>query len=166
MEQALTRHKIISRLIALIILPLAVGIVSAALSGDAMLKYGRMNQPALAPPAIVFPIAWTILYVLMGVGSYFLMMAKPADAEGSKSRMLALIIYFVQLAFNFAWSLFFFNGQMYYFAFAWLLVLWAMIILLIVKSTHVSIVAAVIFISYLLWCTFAAYLNLMVAILN
>ena len=166
MERTVTNPKIVTRLIPLVLLPVAVGIISAALTGDAMLAYGHMNQPALAPPAIVFPIAWTILYILMGLGSYFLFMTYPANQKQENNKRTALLIYFIQLVFNFTWSLFFFNAHLYFFAFAWLMVLWLMIIALIVKSTSVSFKATVMFIPYLLWCTFAAYLNLMVAILN
>ena len=166
MEQTMTNNKILTRLIPLVALPIAVGLISAALTGDAMIKYGGMIQPKFAPPGFIFPIAWTILYILMGLGSYFLSMARPKNDIQERNKRLAMIIYFIQLGFNFAWSLFFFNGQMYVFSFVWLMILWLMIIALIVKSLGVSLKAAIMFIPYVLWCTFAAYLNLMIAVLN
>ena len=55
-----------------ILLPLVVGLISSALTGDAMMSFGKLKQPPLAPPAWLFPVAWTILYLLMGVASFLL----------------------------------------------------------------------------------------------
>ena len=166
MKEKLTTGQKLLRCIPLVALPLAVGIISSLITGDAMMHYGQMNKPPLAPPAWLFPIAWTILYILMGVGSYFLFIANPTTGKGERSRWISLIIYFVQLIFNFCWSLFFFLGKMYLFSFIWLIIMWVMIIFLVFKSAKASMLASVMFMPYLLWCTFAAYLNLMAWILN
>lgn len=132
-----TKKQSVTRLAILIAIPLAVGLIASAITGDAMLKYGNIIQPKLAPPAWLFPIAWTILYILMGLGSYFLFRF-PAENDIERSyKRQAILIFFIQLALNFAWSFFFFIGEMYLFSFVWLLILWAMIIALIVKSFKV-----------------------------
>ena len=77
-----------------------------------------------------------------------------------------MIVYFIQLCFNFVWSLIFFNAAQYTLAFIWLMILWVMIIVMIWKTSKVCWKATLMFLPYLLWCTFAAYLNLMISILN
>jgi len=150
----------------MVALPLAVGFISAFITGSAMDSYSVMKQPMLAPPAWLFPIAWTILYILMGLGSYYLMFAETDTPSKKKAKLVAMTVYFVQLAFNFAWSIIFFSAGQYTVAFVWLMILWVMIIVMIWKSIKVCWKAAMLFVPYLLWCTFAAYLNLMIAILN
>lgn len=113
--------------IAAVIAPLAVGGLSAALTMGNMALFGELNKPPLSPPAWLFPVAWTILYILMGIASYLIFSAgyikNPATGRKPKlsDRLLskrALIIYGIQLAFNFFWSIFFFNLKAYYFSFA------------------------------------------------
>lgn len=166
MDEKLTCPQKLLRMSPMVALPLAVGFISAFITGSAMDSYSVMKQPLLAPPAWLFPIAWTILYILMGLGSYFLLTAQPSTPEKKKAKFTAMLVYFVQLAFNFAWSIIFFNAGQYTVAFVWLIILWVMIIVMIWKSMKVCWKAAMLFVPYLLWCTFAAYLNLMIAILN
>ena len=150
-----------------VIVPLAVGGISALMTSTAMQQFGKMNQPFLAPPAWLFPVAWTLLYTLMGLASYFIFMAgeKGMKREKDISRT-ALTIYGVQLVFNFCWSLIFFGLEWYWLALVWLLAMWGMIIALIVKTHKISKIGMWLLVPYLLWTTFAAYLNLMIAILN
>ena len=166
MKEELTCLQKLLRFIPMVALPLIVGAISALLTGNAMDSYQVMNQPPLAPPAWLFPIAWTILYILMGLGSYFLLLAPAESIEKKRAKCIAMIIYFIQLCFNFVWSLIFFDAEQYTFAFVWLMILWVMIIVMIWKTSKVCWKAMLMFIPYLLWCTFAAYLNLMIAILN
>lgn len=155
------------RLALCVAVPLLVGGLSALLTSSAMMKFGELNQPFLAPPAWLFPVAWTILYILMGLASYYIFMGgergSKRDKEISRS---ALVVYGIQLALNFAWSLIFFNLRWYWPALVWLVVMWAMIVILIVKAHKVSKPAMWMLIPYILWATFASYLNLMIAILN
>ncbi len=139
----------------------AVGAVSAFLTSMGMEKYSMVEKPALTPPDIVFPIVWTVLYALMGISSARIWMNEP-----SRTRTHGLLIYGIQLFFNFVWSILFFNFQQYGFAFVWLVALWALILLMIVKFNEVDKIAAILQIPYLLWVTFAAYLNYMVWMLN
>ena len=111
-------------------------------------------QPPLSPPAIVFPIVWTILYALMGVSAARIWMAPPSD-----DRRLGLRLFAGQLAFNFFWSIIFFSLQAFGFALIWLVLLWVLILCMVRAFWKVDKIAAWLQIPYLLWVTFAAYLN-------
>lgn len=149
-----------------ILLPLCVGLISSAITGDAMMGFGALKQPPLAPPAWLFPVAWTILYLLMGVASYLIYRLKPVTSAEKSLKTTELILYFTQLVFNFFWTIFFFNLELRFFAFGWLIAMWVMILALIIMAFKNRKAAAWCLLPYLLWCTFAAYLNIMVAILN
>ena len=152
------RPYIISPLIAL-----AVGGLSAFLSRNGMEAYQNVVQPPLSPPMWLFPVVWSILYILMGVGSaiiYTKLKDVPEDA------ISALMVYGFQLAVNFFWSIIFFNMQAFLFAFIWLVLLWLLIIVMIVKFSRLSRPAALLQLPYLLWVTFAGYLTLSVWLLN
>ena len=154
--------KIKSYIIAIII-PLLVGGLSALFTMGNMNIYAEIVTPPLSPPPILFPIVWTILYVLMGISSGMIYNSNTAPLPYKKS---ALYIYAVSLFFNFFWSVIFFNIRSYGFAFVWLLVLLLLIISTIIKYYRISQFAAVLQIPYLLWVTFAGYLNLAIWILN
>lgn len=140
---------------------LGVGAFSALLTMDSMEAYRSINKPPLNPPMAVFPVVWSILFILMGIGSAMIY-TKKDEANVYAS----LRIYGLQLVVNFFWSLIFFNMQAYLFAFIWLLLLWVLIIIMIIRFKRISPTAAYMQIPYLLWVTFAAYLNIMVYILN
>lgn len=162
------------RMMIAIGVPMAVGIVSALLTMSAADKYSGYAQPPLAPPGWLFPVAWTVLYILMGVASYFIAAAirdnrGKKGAENVKRAKLgraALVIYSVQLVFNFVWSILFFNLGLYWVAFGWLIVMWLMILVLVIMSFRLYRAAFWCLIPYLIWVTFAAYLNCGVALLN
>lgn len=143
-----------------ILIPLAVGGLSAVVSMDAMSDFALINKPPLSPPAWVFPVAWTILYVLMGIASYIIWQSK------DKGRYLALKFYSAQLFFNFFWSYIFFNLQNYLFAFIWIIILWLLIIVTTVLFYRINKTAGYLLIPYLVWVTFAAYLNLAIYLIN
>ncbi len=155
-------NKIKSYVISIVI-ALGVGGLSALLTSGNMDIYSRIEQPPLAPPAILFPIVWTILYVLMGISAAMIYEQKDKKPEEVRS---ALIVYAVSLFFNFFWSIIFFNMQAYLFAFIWLVALWALILLTIIKYHQINPLAAYLQIPYLVWVTFAGYLNLAIYILN
>lgn len=124
-----------------------------------METFRLVNKPVLAPPGWVFPVAWTILYILMGIASYLVLTSgKPNDA--------ALTVYGIQLVFNFFWSIIFFNLEMYLFAFIWLVVLWLLIFKTAILFYQISKPAGYLMIPYLLWVAFAGYLNLSIYLLN
>lgn len=138
---------------------LGVGALSAFLTKDSMDIYESINTPPLTPPGWLFPVVWSILYVLMGVGA----------ARVSKTRLPqnnALFVFFLQLGINFFWSIFFFNLRAFLFSFLWLLLLWLFIILMIKKFRARDRFSGLLQIPYLLWVTFAAYLNFAIWFLN
>lgn len=149
-------------LIVAILIPLAVGGVSAILTNRAMDSFNELNQPALSPPGWLFPVVWTILYILMGIASY-LVYVSDAPYSAKKS---ALTIYAVQLVFNFFWSILFFNLSMYLSAFVWLIVLWLLILATTLLFYTIDKRAAYLMIPYILWVAFAGYLNLAIYLLN
>ena len=99
-----------------IAIPLLVGAFSAFLTMDSMQSFDLITKPPLSPPAWLFPVVWSILFVLMGIASY-LVYTSNAPTE-QKNR--ALTVYAVQLVVNFFWSIIFFNLEAYLFAFLWL----------------------------------------------
>ncbi len=149
-------------LILCIAIPLLVGGVSALLSGGGMEVFAYVNKPPLAPPAWLFPVAWTILYTLMGISSY-LILTSEASAETIQE---AMNVYALQLLVNFLWPTFFFNLRWYLFAFFWLVLLWLLVLLMIWRFKDISKIAALLNIPYLLWLTFAGYLNFSIWLLN
>lgn len=140
----------------------AVGLLSGLLSRSATQSFGEtVLQPPLSPPAIVFPIVWTILYALMGLGA-----ARVGLAPQSAERHRGLNLFITQLIVNFFWSLIFFNAKAYGFALIWLLLLWFLVLWMILVFRKVDPFTAYMQIPYLLWLTFAAYLNYGVWMLN
>ena len=139
-----------------------VGLLAAVLTMDAMKRYaGTVTQPPFAPPGWVFSVVWPILYALMGIGAARVMLA----GDG-KPRNRALNIFVAQLTINFFWSLIFFDTGVYGFAFFWILLLWGLILWMILAFRKVDKPAALLQITYLLWVSFAAYLNYEVWKLN
>ena len=139
-----------------------VGALSGWLTRDGAKAYSAtIVQPPLSPPAVVFPVVWGILFALMGISAARVWRSPPSEA-----RTRGLAIFGVQLAFNFSWSLLFFNLQAFGFALLWLLVLWALILWMLLTFRQVDRWAARLQLPYLLWVTFAAYLNLGVWVLN
>lgn len=142
-------------------IPLAVGGLATLLSGG-MDSYKIMNQPPLSPPGWIFPIVWTILYLLMGWASYRVLVSNAPREDRKK----ALTFYGIQLFLNFLWPLVFFGLGWYWAAFIVLLALWVMIYLTMHLFGLIDDTAENLLIPYLLWVTFAGYLNLGVALLN
>lgn len=142
-------------------IPMAVGALSALLSGG-MQDYLTLAKPPLSPPGWVFPVVWTVLYLLMGYASYRVAV-KGAD-EG-KTRQ-ALLVYAAQLVLNFLWSILFFGLQLRLTAFFLLIGLWLLIFWTIRLFTKIDETAADLLLPYILWVTFAAYLNLGTFLLN
>ena len=149
------------KLLLCLAIPLAVGGLAALLSGG-MDSYKVLNQPPLSPPGWIFPIVWSILYLLMGYASYRILRA---DADKSDIKR-ALVFYALQLIVNFLWPLVFFGLQWYWAAFVLLIVLWVLIYLTMRIFGSLDDTAENLLIPYLLWVTFAGYLNLGVALLN
>lgn len=145
-----------------LLLPLAAGGLAALLTGGAMDSYSQVQRPPLSPPGWVFPVVWSMLYLLMGLASYLVLTA-PVSGE-RKER--ALSFYALQLAVNFAWPVIFFKLSAYGWAFFWLLLLLLLALAAQLLFKHISAAAGKLLLPYLLWLFFALYLNLGVWILN
>lgn len=149
------------KLLLFLAIPLAVGGLASLLSGG-MADYMVLNQPPLSPPGWVFPIVWTILYLLMGYASYRVAIS----TEDPLQKRQALIFYSLQLLVNFLWPIVFFRQAAYLAAFVLLLVLWGLIAATMRKFYKIDEKAGDLLLPYLLWVTFAGYLNLGVYLLN
>ena len=140
----------------------AVGGLAGLLTRSAMEIYNTtILKPPLSPPPAVFPVAWTILYALMGIGAARIWLKPP-----SPGRSRSLRLYLLQLAFNFLWSFLFFSFQAFGLAFLWLAVLWLLVLRMILSFYETDRPAALVQLPYLIWLLFAAYLNLGVWKLN
>ena len=147
-------------LIVNLLIPLGVGSLAGLLSMDSMKIYKELNQPSFAPPSFLFPIVWTVLYILMGISAYMVY------ESNSRLKTKALKVYGTQLLMNFIWPLLFFNAQMYLFAFVWIVALWCLALLMTILFYKTKPISGYLQIPYLLWLTFAAYLNIGVYLLN
>ena len=145
-----------------VLLAEAVGILAGLLTRSGTQIFGETAlQPPFSPPPILFPIVWTILYALMGIGAARIRLSPP-----SPERSRGINLFIAQLIVNFFWPLIFFNAQAYGFAFLWLLLLWALVLWMILTWSKIDLLSARLQIPYLVWLTFAAYLNIGVWYLN
>ena len=151
----------VKKLLMAVAIPLAVGALSALLSGG-MQDYMTLEKPPLSPPGWVFPVVWTILYLMMGYASYRVAV-NGAQKPGTKQ---ALAVYGAQLVLNFLWSILFFGLELRLTAFFLLIGLWLLIFLTIRLFSKIDEKAADLLLAYILWVSFAAYLNLGTFLLN
>lgn len=146
-----------------VLIALGVGGLSAFLTMDNMDIYAALNKPAIVPPAIVFSIVWTILYILMGISSANVYVNREVDEEAATK---GLWVYTASLIVNFFWSIIFFNMREILFAFIWLLLLLVLVIVTVINYRKVSPVAAYLQIPYIVWLIFAGLINILIVILN
>ena len=140
-----------------IFFPLIMGsIVGLAIRN--FMDYETLVQPLLAPPGWLFPVAWSIIYLLMGI-SYYLY---KRDYDDDKDR----IVYYTQLFVNLLWSIIFFVWKLRLFAFFWIILLDVLVIIMIKRFLNKKKIVAYLNIPYLLWILFATYLTLSIYILN
>lgn len=146
----------------MILLTEGVGFLSGWLTRQGAQAYSQsIVQPPLSPPTFVFPVVWGILFALMAIAAARIWLTPPSGL-----RTKALLLYLVQLAFNFFWSILFFNFQAFGAALIWLAVLWGLILWMFFLFRRLDRPAAWLLLPYLLWVSFAAYLNAGVWILN
>lgn len=145
------------KIIIFILIPLVIGFVGNLIGGSTDI-YEKINTPPFAPPGFLFPIVWTILYILMGISSYMI--------SKEENNSAALTVYFVQLGVNALWSLFFFRLNWFLFAALWLVLLICLIVYMICEFYKLNKTAAYLQIPYALWVTFALVLNSAIYILN
>ena len=146
-----------------IAISLGVGFTSAYITRGGMGIYSEVNVPPLAPPSFLFPIVWTILFILMGISAAMVYNNTSVPSEQKKR---ALKTYAISLILNFTWSIIFFNFRAFSLAFVWLILLLIFIIKTILQYKKISPLAAYLQIPYLIWVTFAGYLTLGIAVLN
>lgn len=136
------------------------GLLSALLTRNNMNIYDKISTPPLSPPGILFPIVWTILYILMGIS------AARIYTENNNKWSSSLSVWSVQLIVNFLWSILFFNYQAFLLSFIWLVLLLILIVIMIFLFYKTDKAAGLIQIPYFLWVTFAGYLNFAIYLLN
>ncbi len=147
--------------IVILVLTLGMGYIGSLLGGDAATSYSQdIVRPSFSPPAIVFPIVWTILYILMAVSAYIIYRSDSPDKQK------ALAIYAIQLILNILWTPIFFELKRYFGAFLWIILLIVWVIIMIKEFKKINKTAAYLQIPYLLWLIFAAILNFAVFMLN
>lgn len=166
----MTQHPNTKTYLAFIFATEAAGGIVGWLTRDGMKAIQQLPQSSLTPPPIVFPIAWTLLYGLMGYGAARVYLSECLSNnitnQCEKDKRVALTSYVVQLAVNLAWSIIFFNLQAFGFAFFWILLLWVLICYMFSTFKRVDKKAAYLQLPYLAWTTFAAYLNYVTWMLN
>lgn len=143
-----------------IIIPLIIGALSSRATGDIRLIYENLNLPSFAPKGIIFPIVWSILYILMGVSSYLIW------KKDQNLRSYPLEIYYISLILNFFWSIIFFRFELYSSALIWLITLLVVVIYMTKLFYKEEKLAGILQIPYILWLIFAGILNLYVILLN
>lgn len=146
-------------LIINILIPSILGFLGS-LVGNVMNGFDGMYKPSFTPPSIVFPIAWTILYILMGISSYLIY------ESDSKEKDSALTIYGIQLIINSLWTYFFFNLKWFLFSFILVLIILFLVIIMIIKFYKINKTSAYLQIPYVIWLIFAAILSYNVFLLN
>lgn len=138
--------------------PLLVGGIVAFFIKDSI-DYTSLIRPPLAPPKVLFPIAWTILYLFMGI-SYFLY------KKEFKERSVLDFLYYIQLFVNALWSFIFFLWKARFVAILWILLLDILAVLLIYCFFYKKKISAFLNIPYLIWILFATYLTIGIYVLN
>ena len=140
------------------LLPIVGGVlVGLIISG--YMNYGDMVKPPLSPPSYIFPIVWTILYILMGISYFIATKDKENDKELNQ-------IYILQLLVNFFWPIIFFVLKMYFTAFFWIILLLILVIIMIKELLKNNKISGCLQIPYFIWLLFATYLNIGIFLLN
>lgn len=148
------------QLIICIVIPLIVGGISLVLSSGSFLNFDVISRPRFTPPNWLFPVIWVAVYIFMGIALYLIHISE------SQYRKPATVLFIIQLALAFCWNLLFFNTTMHWFAFVWLLIMWILIIIMMNLTLKFSWGATLCLLPLILWITFAAFMNLMIARLN
>ena len=147
--------------LVVILIPLGVGYLSSILSPNMRSGFDSMKKPPLSPPGMIFPIVWTILYLMMGIALYLVV-----KSGVQQPKIWAIIAFAVQLGLNFGWSYIFFNKSNYFLAVIWIIALLAMVLLTIMLFKGISKWAAIMLIPYCAWICFATYLTIGFTVLN
>ena len=142
-------------------IPLLVGALAGFLTNNNVKGFmATAQKPVFMPPGWLFPIVWTFLYALMGFAAYVI------ENTQSHRKNRALIIYYIQLFFNFVWSFIFFTFGNYLFAFVWIIALLILVLATILEFKMIKARAAYLLIPYVIWVSFASVLNFSIFLLN
>lgn len=138
-------------------------ILAQAISGvDTIIYYHELIKPGFAPPGIVFPIVWTILYILMGTSSYIMLSQKKNESKIKDT----MFYYWAQLGLNFLWSILFFGFQLRLTALVDLILLFVFVVIMVYKFYKIKPIAAYLNIPYILWLIYAIVLNYFIWFIN
>lgn len=143
-----------------ILLALLVGFLGSFATQSGMDAYELLAKPSWTPPQWLFPVMWTLLYMLMGISAAMIF------GTNSPHRPKALLLFVVQLVVNGLWSLFFFGQQWLFFSFLWIVLLWILVYLMAVSFYKIKPLAGLLQIPYLIWLTIAMALNLSIWLMN
>ena len=143
-----------------------IALLSNYLVGASSVLYDSLIKPMLSPPANIFGIVWPILYTLMGIAAALIYTTSCNNDTCLSNKKSALRLYIVQLIFNGIWPILLFQFEMFTLSFIWIMILWVLILKMFFDFYKINKDAGYMIIPYLLWVTFAAYLNFMIAILN
>ena len=141
-----------------LLFPIGIGIIIGLLINSSI-DYNSLVKPPLAPPSILFPIIWSIIYIIMGISYYLLNKDNYVDSN-------VKVIYYSQLAVNALWSIIFFLLKLRLLSCFWIILLDILIIVMIKKFYNIKKISAYLNIPYLIWCLFATYLTIGIYILN
>lgn len=150
----------IKKLLADIIITFIIGNIFSVFATGSMKKFVNLKKPILSPPGIIFPIVWSILFILMGISLYIIKNSNDLDKNK------AVFVYFTQLIINALWTLFFFILDFKLFSFIWIILLILLVIYMLILFRSIDKKAFYLNIPYLLWLIFASYLNLSIYLLN
>lgn len=151
----------IKYLLLFIGIALLAGIIGAFLGGD-MKDFETVAKPSFSPPGFLFPIVWTILYILMGISSYLVCVNRTDE----KFVNTACKLYYLQLIVNVLWTPIFFRFKLYFLAFVWILLLIFLVIYMIIKFYKIKPIAGILQLPYLFWLIFASILNFSIFMMN
>ena len=149
----------LKRLLFSMLIPLVCGFAASYIAGGSEL-YGTLEKPPLSPPGWVFPVVWVILYIMMGIAYYLVTDPKVRDNKRAK------IFYYIQLALNFSWPIFFFGFNFFPFAALVIVAIIVFLVLTYIEFHRINRTAALILIPYFIWLLYALYINIGVAVLN
>ena len=162
MNNKVKRNIKIIPLVVNIIIPLFGGLVVGYINRNSMDVYRGLKKPIFAPPDIVFPIVWTILYILMGIAAYRIYIKNKSNIDDNG----AYFFYIVQLIINFMWSFIFFTFRLYGVSFLWILLLLTFVIITFIKFIKIDKIAGLLLIPYIIWISYAGFLNFFIWVFN
>lgn len=123
------------------------------------IDYNYLVNPPLSPPSYLFPIVWSILYILIGISYYIY-------RKNNNDDSLTIKLYYIQLILNYLWSIIFFTLKLRTLAVIWIIILAITIIYLMIRFYKEERTSFYLFIPYILWVLFATYLNIGIVVLN